>query len=114
MGYVTGATEVHHRRPVEWAKGWQGQSQRMFDIANLMSVCHRCHVEIHKELGSHDREKIKRSQAERKAQIIQKLYGEEAPGGGDFFKGGRGWANRRTRPVRVCEQFFRIAELRTF
>lgn len=74
MGYVTGATEVHHRRPVEWAKGWHGQSQRMYDMANLMSVCHRCHVEIHKEMGSHDKEHIKVKRAERKQVILQKLY----------------------------------------
>lgn len=74
MGYVTGATEVHHRRPVEWAKGWQGQSQRMYDITNLMSVCHRCHVEMHKEMGSHDKEYMKIKRAERKQVILRKLY----------------------------------------
>lgn len=86
-GYVTAASEVHHRRPVEWVKGWQAQSQRMFDMTNLMSLCHQCHVEIHKELRSHNRLTIKEKQAERRAAAIKKLYGDEAPPGGVFSEG---------------------------
>ena len=86
-GYVTAASEVHHRRPVEWVKGWQAQSQRMFDMTNLMSLCHQCHVEIHKELGSHNRLTAKEKHDKRRADAIKKLYCDEATPGGVFFKG---------------------------
>ncbi len=76
-GYVTAATEVHHRRPVEWVKGLQAQSQRMFDMSNLESLCHQCHVEAHKALGSHNAKTIREKRENRREEIVRKLYGEE-------------------------------------
>lgn len=33
----------------------------MFDFDNLMSICHKCHAEIHKEMFSHTKDKCKAS-----------------------------------------------------
>lgn len=50
-GYVTAATEVHHAVPVEDAVTRGDRERLMFDYSNLRSLCHRCHVLTHTELG---------------------------------------------------------------
>ena len=44
------ATEVHHRVPVMSVPVSQRQAL-MFDMDNLVSLCHRCHVEAHVRMG---------------------------------------------------------------
>lgn len=49
-GYVTAATEVHHRVPVESAVNPGERERLMYDPKNLVPLCHRCHVKTHTEL----------------------------------------------------------------
>lgn len=58
-GIITAATEVHHRTPVETSLTAIEKRLLMFDPHNLMSLCHPCHAEIHKEMRSHSREAVK-------------------------------------------------------
>lgn len=58
-GRSTMATEVHHLIPVESESTVNRMKSLMFSYNNLMSVCHKCHVAIHKELFSHSKEAIK-------------------------------------------------------
>lgn len=51
MGIATAASEVHHVIPVETALGTADKEKLMFDIHNLQSLCHNCHVQVHTELG---------------------------------------------------------------
>lgn len=50
-GRVTAASEVHHKVPVESSPTMSGKTSLMYDYANLMSICHECHVKEHKEMG---------------------------------------------------------------
>ena len=52
-GIVEAAREVHHAFPVEAALSRADKERLMFDPGNLVSLCHRCHVERHKRMGSH-------------------------------------------------------------
>ena len=73
-GLVVAASEVHHKRPVESAASQRDQELLMYDYDNLMSVCHKCHVELHKTLGKNTKEEtIKRNKNEVGYAII-KLY----------------------------------------
>lgn len=47
------ATEVHHIIPVESVATQREMERLMYNRLNLMSVCHPCHVEIHKAAFSH-------------------------------------------------------------
>ena len=58
-GRVTAAAEVHHVTPVETAPDLAGMERLMFDPANLASLCHKCHVETHRELKSHSRDTVR-------------------------------------------------------
>lgn len=51
LGRVTAATEVHHVMPVENGLGRMEKEHLMFDYANLMSLCHGCHVKVHTDMG---------------------------------------------------------------
>ena len=62
-GYITSATCVHHRTPIETAKTKDEMRRLAFDWNNLMSLCKSCHARIHKELGSNTA-KIVRQRAE--------------------------------------------------
>lgn len=53
------ATEVHHVVPVESVPIEPRMRVLMFSYVNLMSVCHDCHVSIHKQMFSHTKESVK-------------------------------------------------------
>lgn len=58
---ITLATEIHHIIPVESVTTEREMSLLMFDFDNLMSIYHKCHAEIHKEMFSHTKDKCKAS-----------------------------------------------------
>lgn len=54
-GDITPAVEVHHIVPVETATGFAAKESLMYDFANLRSLCHRCHIRTHIEMGRGNR-----------------------------------------------------------
>lgn len=74
-GYVTPATEVHHRRPVEYGINLNEKRRLMYDPANLMALCHNCHVQIHTDMGRAGREATKRRNDAQVAEAIKKFFG---------------------------------------
>lgn len=48
-GRITAATEVHHVQPVEESPDPVEKERRMYDVHNLMAVCHACHFRLHQE-----------------------------------------------------------------
>lgn len=52
-GIYTPAQEVHHVVPCESAKTIKQMEELMFNIGNLRSLCHDCHVITHNELDLH-------------------------------------------------------------
>ena len=51
--YQTGATEVHHIIPVDSARTEEEAERLAYDTSNLMSLCHKCHSDLHKAEHSH-------------------------------------------------------------
>ena len=72
-GRVTAATEVHHIVPVEEALTRGEKEKLMFDGNNLKALCHDCHVQVHKELGSHSKAQV-RGRAERQLKRFVKIF----------------------------------------
>lgn len=70
----TAATEVHHRIPVESVRTYAEQQQLMFDLGNLMSVCHECHVLLHVGLKKQTKEETKKRNKHQVERIIEKLF----------------------------------------
>lgn len=52
-GRVTPAEEVHHIIPFLSGSTYQEQLDLAYDVSNLMSVCGKCHSELHKKLGGY-------------------------------------------------------------
>ena len=50
-GRVTLATEVHHITPIESVPRFEAKRTLAYSAANLVPLCHSCHVEAHKALG---------------------------------------------------------------
>lgn len=75
-GFVTAATEVHHRRPVECGFNLAEKSRLMYDPDNLMAVCHACHVAIHTEMGRSGKEATRRRNAEQVKDVIVKFFND--------------------------------------
>ena len=49
VGRVRVATEVHHVVPVETGRTDAAMTSLAYDYTNLMSLCHDCHREIHRQ-----------------------------------------------------------------
>ena len=54
------ATEVHHRVPVMSVADPVSRLALMYDIGNLVSLCHDCHVAVHRTLGKQGRDEQRR------------------------------------------------------
>lgn len=61
-GRTVPATEVHHIVPVESVSSVEQMRRMMFNPGNLESICHTCHVEIHRRMFSHTKESVKANQ----------------------------------------------------
>lgn len=75
-GYVTPASEVHHRRPVEYGLNYAEKYRLMYDPLNLSPLCHDCHVKTHTEMGRSGKEATRRRNAEQVAAAARKFFGE--------------------------------------
>ncbi len=62
-GRHTLATVVHHIKPIEGGVGIVGMEALAYSYGNLMSLCQKHHVEVHKDLGSFGAERQKRRHA---------------------------------------------------
>ena len=70
---VVPATEVHHINPVESVAGEQQMQTLMFQYSNLMSLCHSCHSDIHRQMFSHSKEAVKENQRRMTETFIDKF-----------------------------------------
>lgn len=52
-GYLTPATEVHHKVPVDEGASPEKMAALCFDASNVVGLCHDCHVKRHVDLRSH-------------------------------------------------------------
>lgn len=82
-GEWTEATEVHHKVPVEHGVTLLDKEALMYNIGNLMALCHNCHVNKHIEIGRSGKAAARRITSARLEEINARLYGEEPtpPGG---------------------------------
>jgi 5-methylcytosine-specific restriction endonuclease McrA len=69
---TTAACEVHHIIPVESAHNETQMKGLMFDMNNLMSLCHTCHADIHKAMFSHTKENVKANRQRQTKRFIEK------------------------------------------
>lgn len=60
-GIMSAAEEVHHIVPVESSKDPERMEQLMFDMANLQSLCHDHHHEVHRLMQSHSKAMVKKN-----------------------------------------------------
>lgn len=74
------AEEVHHIKPIEDAYTLADKRARAFDKDNLMSLCHQCHVALHKEMYKGTKKQCKERAAERVRGFSRIFFGEP-PGG---------------------------------
>ena len=73
-GYVTIATEVHHKAPVEIARTKADKERLMFDIHNLVPLCHDCHVRTHTEMGRSGKDATMKRNKEHLDEIVKKFF----------------------------------------
>ena len=69
--YQTGATEVHHIIPVDSARTEEEAERLAYSPSNLMSLCHKCHSDLHKAERSHSKEAHQRRAEDELARWIE-------------------------------------------
>ena len=67
------ATEVHHRIPVMSVPA-SSRMGLMYDIGNLVSLCHECHVAAHRLMGKQTKAENRR-RADAQLSDFSKKYG---------------------------------------
>ena len=72
-GKIEPATEVHHVTPVEDGLTQREKETLMYDIHNLRSLCHDCHVLTHTEMGRSGKAHAKRRASEQMARFCKKF-----------------------------------------
>lgn len=75
QGIYTPAQEIHHITPCETARSVRQMEELMFNIGNLRSLCHDCHVLVHKKLASHSKDAQRRNTDERNKRFMDKFFG---------------------------------------
>lgn len=76
-GYIKSGFACHHVIPFESAKSKAEMERLFFDVNNIILVCKDCHAKIHREMGSHKKDKVaenKRRGAERRASWLDPNY----------------------------------------
>ena len=69
--YQTGATEVHHIVPIDSARTEEEAERLAYGTSNLMSLCHKCHSDLHKAERSHSKEAHQRRAEDELARWIE-------------------------------------------
>lgn len=75
-GLAVPATEAHHVIPVETAIDYAGKERLMYDASNVQCLCHRCHLEAHKELGKGGKAGNRKRQEEKLQEFKRRFLGE--------------------------------------
>lgn len=73
-GIYTPAQEIHHVVPCESAKSVRQMEELMFNLGNLRSLCHDCHVLTHKRLASHSKDAQRRNTDDRNERFLKKYF----------------------------------------
>lgn len=85
-GLIRAATEVHHIVPVETAGASAARMQQLaLDQTNLVSLCHACHQQRHRELRLHGADGRERRRVRDSAEF-DRIFGRGDTPGGVFFK----------------------------
>lgn len=71
-GHVVAATCVHHIIPVESARTDKACEELAFSQSNLMSLCYKCHADIHKAARSHSRKAHHEREEQRLSQWVER------------------------------------------
>ena len=69
---ITPATQVHHITPAESVNSIEQMEILMFGYNNLMSVCSKCHADIHAEMFTHTKENVKKANEKRTQRFLDK------------------------------------------
>ena len=51
-GIITPGTEVHHVKPIDTGANDMERTRLAYDMSNLQTLCHKCHIIAHVELQS--------------------------------------------------------------
>lgn len=84
-GRVRAAAEVHHVTPVDSVPTVVAKEALMYAPSNLVSLCHRCHMAAHRELGKNDYRQRKEREREQLEAFYAEMFGES-----DGTKGSNG------------------------
>ena len=75
------AVDVHHKRPVEFAKTEQEMERLAYNLDgnNLEALCIPCHIKTHQEMRSHTKEKVKENKERARRRFMEANYPNYEP-----------------------------------
>lgn len=76
-GFVTAATEVHHRVPVSHGVTFADKERLMFNPSNLEALCEHCHIERHIAMRRSGKGATRRRLSAQGDEIRRRFFGDE-------------------------------------
>lgn len=80
-GRLTPSKAVHHIKPIESGHSYAEYERLAYDPENLQALCHQCHSDVHKEIGSHSKAGQARRQNDRLLRWLHDISGRFDDGG---------------------------------
>ena len=75
-GIIAPGTEIHHITPIDTGCTPAEMQRLAYNYSNLQTLCHACHVQVHKELQSKTAKVIQTRNATKRAGFVYKFLSE--------------------------------------
>ena len=76
-GIITPGTEVHHVKPIDIGANDMERTRLAYDPGNLQTLCHACHVQVHKDMQSKSAKVIQARNATKAAGFVSQFLIEK-------------------------------------
>lgn len=76
-GIITPGTEIHHITPVDTGANDTERTRLAYDMSNLQTLCHKCHVIAHVELQSKSAKQTQARNATKAAGFVDQFLSEK-------------------------------------
>lgn len=74
IGLIVPVAEIHHRRPCEEAQTPAEMERLMYDYSNLQSLCHDCHVEVHRAMKSKSKAAVRARKEKANERFVSRYF----------------------------------------
>ena len=77
IGIIAPGTEVHHIAPIDTGANFEQMKLLAYNYSNLITLCHVCHVQVHKDLQSKTAKQTKARNAAKRSGFVDQFLSDK-------------------------------------